>query len=136
MAPKVAPFVHVSGLCVRRNDLRAVGVSFGRKLQPGAGYNQDVGQKITYKFLRLGREIAPLQRSNKVNYHPIVGGIYGDVIYHHGAGSRNAWFRTAGDTAFNTRVSTVLRSAAFEDLDHLIAVLRGQAAADLEVTPI
>ncbi len=133
MAPKVRPFIHVSGFCARRNDLRALGVSFGRKLQEDSDDNQDVGQKITYEFLRLGREIAPLERSNKVNYHPIVGGIYGDVIYHHGAGSRKAWFRTAGDVVNNTKVSTALRGAAFQDLDHLIAVLRGEVPGDLGV---
>jgi hypothetical protein len=133
MAPEVRPFIHVSGFCARRNDLRALGVSFGRKLQVGSEYNEDVGQKITYEFLRLGREIAPLERSNKVNYHPIVGGIYGDVIYHQGAGSRAAWFRTAGEIANNTKVSTALRSAAFQDVDHLIAVLRGEVPEDLGV---
>ena len=137
MAPKVHPFIHVSGFCARRHDLQALGVSFGRKLQLDSGYNQDVGQKITYEFLRLGREIAPLERSNKVNYHPIVGGIYGDVIYHQGAGSRRPYFRTAENVATNTaEVSTVLRSAAFDDIDHLIAVLRGQVPADLGIKPL
>jgi hypothetical protein len=133
MAPKVRPFIHVSGFCARRDDLRALGVSFGRKLQEDSDDNQDVGQKITYEFLRLGREIAPLERSNKVNYHPIVGGIYGDVIYHHGAGSREAFFRTAGDVANNMKISNALRSAAFQDVDHLVAVLRGEVPEDLEV---
>jgi hypothetical protein len=133
MAPKVHPFIHVSGFCVRRDDLRALGVSFGRKLQLDSGYNQDVGQKITYEFIRQGREIAPLERSNEVNYHPIVGGVYGDVIYHHGAGSREAWFWTAGNLADNTKVSAALRTAAFQDVDHLIEVLRGEVPGDLGV---
>ena len=136
MAPKVNPFIHVSGFCARRNDLHALGVSFGQKLQSASEHNQDVGQKITYEFLRRGREIAPLERSNKVNYHPIVGGVYGDVIYHHGAGSRSAWFWTAGNVASNTKVSTALRCAAFQDIDHLIAVLRGQVPEDLGVKPL
>lgn len=48
MAPAVDPFIHVSGLCVRRRDLLDLNVSFGRKLALGAKHNQDVGQKITY----------------------------------------------------------------------------------------
>ena len=81
MAPDVDPFLHVSGLCVARKDLRALGVSFGRDIEyigdqykQDVSHNQDVGQKITYEFLRFGRSIAPLQRSNKVNYHFVIGG--------------------------------------------------------------
>jgi hypothetical protein len=32
MAPTIDPFVHVSGLCVRQRDLRALHVSFGRRM--------------------------------------------------------------------------------------------------------
>jgi hypothetical protein len=136
MAPIVHPFIHVSGFCVRRHDLRALDVSFGRKLQLDDGHNQDVGQKITYEFMRMGREIAPLERSNEVNYHVVIGGIYGDVIYHHGAGSRRATFRTTQDGDTNAQISNTLRDAAFQDLDHLIAVLRGQAEDDLGLEPL
>lgn len=31
----------------------------------------------------------PLIRTNKVNIHPIVAGVYGDMFYHHGAGTRS-----------------------------------------------
>jgi hypothetical protein len=136
MAPTVHPFIHVSGLCVRRRDLRDLNVSFGRKMRFGVGRNQDVGQKITYEFIRLGREIAPLERSNRVNFHVVIGGIYGDVIYHHGAGSREANFRTNTDFDTNELVRTTLRDAVFEDSDHLIAVLRGQAPNDLGLVPL
>jgi hypothetical protein len=136
MVPSVDPFIHVSGLCVRRRDLRDLNVSFGRRLQFGDQHNQDVGQKITYEFIRLGRAIAPLERSNKVNYHFLIGGIYGDIIYHHGAGSRKAKFWTAPKVDANEQVSIALRNAAFADLDHLIAVLRGQAPNDLGLTTV
>lgn len=35
----------------------------------------------------------PLIRSNRVNVHPLAAGIYYDMFYHHGAGSRNSLFR-------------------------------------------
>lgn len=35
----------------------------------------------------------PLDRSNKVNLHPILYGVYGNMIYHHGAGFREPIFR-------------------------------------------
>jgi hypothetical protein len=143
MAPDVEPFLHVSGLCVARDDLRALDVSFGRDIKyigeqykQAVDHNQDVGQKITYEFIRLGRRIAPLRRSNALNYHFVMGGIYGDVIYHHGAGGRRAKFRTAGDVERNEQISVALRDAAFADIDHLVAVLRGQVSNDLDLTPL
>jgi hypothetical protein len=143
MAPAVEPFLHVSGLCVARDDLHALDVSFGRDIKyigeqykQDVDHNQDVGQKITYEFIRLGRPIAPLRRSNKLNYHSVMGGIYGDVIYHHGAGGRRAKFRNAGDVKSNEEISIALRDAAFADLDHLVAVLRGEASNDLDLTPM
>jgi hypothetical protein len=38
----------------------------------------------------------PLLRSNFINPHPILGAIYGDLFYHHGAGSRPPFFRSNG----------------------------------------
>lgn len=35
----------------------------------------------------------PLIRSNKVNYHPVLFGVYWNIFYHHGAGSRDLTFR-------------------------------------------
>jgi hypothetical protein len=135
MAPMIEPFIHVSGLCVRPRELRALNVSFGRRIQPDAEHNQDVGQKITWAFTQSGRTIAPLERSNQVNFHFLMGGLYGDVIYHHGAGSRRAIFWTSTDRANDERIHTALRDAAFADLEHLLAVLRGQAPNDLHLTP-
>jgi len=131
MAPEIAPFIHVSGLCVRPADLFALNVSFGEGAQPEIEHNQDVGQQITYAFTQQGRTIAALERSNALNVHFLMGAIYGDVIYHHGAGSRKGKFWTSTDRDTDDRVNAALRDAAFKDLDHLIAVLRGQAENDL-----
>ncbi len=136
MAPEIAPFIHVSGLCVRPGELRALGVSFGEGARPEVEHNQDVGQRITYELTRRGRAIAPLRRSNAFNYHFLLGGLYGDVIYHHGAGSRKGKFWTSIDRDTDDRVNAALREAAFRDLDHLIAVLRGQAENDLDLEPL
>jgi hypothetical protein len=136
MSPEIAPFIHVSGLCVRPLDLRDLHVSFGEGAQPEIEHNQDVGQKITYEFTQRGRAIAPLERSNALNLHFLMGAIYGDVIYHHGAGSRKGKFWTSTDRDTDDRVNAALRNAAFKDLDHLIAVLRGEAENDLGLGPV
>jgi len=36
----------------------------------------------------------PLIRSNKVNLHPVISAIYGNLFYHHGCGSRKQIMRT------------------------------------------
>jgi hypothetical protein len=130
MAPTLRPFIHVSGLCMRPNDLRALNVAFGRR------QGQDVGQNITESLVQLGREIAPLTRSNKINFHFLMGGLYGDVIYHHGAGSRKAKFHTSIDLDADEQIRVELRNAAFRDIDHLLAVLRGQIPNDSGLSPI
>jgi hypothetical protein len=79
-----------------------------------------------YAFSQLGHTIAPLERSNRVNYHFLMGCIYGDVIYHHGAVSRMAILWISADRDADERIHATLRDAAFQDLDYLIAVLRGQ----------
>jgi hypothetical protein len=130
MAPEIRPFIHVSGLCTRLQELRSLDVSFSREM------GQDVGQNITEEFDRSGRTIAPLKRSNALNFHFLIGGIYGNVIYHHGAGSRRPKFWTASDIEQNDRVSAVLRDAVFQNLDHLVAVLRGSEPNDFGIEPI
>jgi hypothetical protein len=132
MAPTLSPFIHVSGCCARVSDLqllRARGVSFAR------GIRQDVGQNITEALGDLG-PVAPLRRSNRVNFHYLIGGLYGDVLYHHGAGSRKAKFWTSQDPAHEERVRVVLRDAAFADLGHLLEVLRGEVASDIPLSPV
>jgi hypothetical protein len=137
LAEALHPFIHVSGLCVGRADLRELGVSFGLNVDPlgehedNDQFNRDVGQKITYEFLERGRTIAPLHRSNNLNVHFILGGIYGDVVYHHGAGGRRAFFRSIGDAQTHQRIGDKLRDEAFRDVDHLLAVLRGETENDL-----
>lgn len=132
MAPTLRPFIHVSGLCARPGDLRGLDVSFNRHI------GQDVGQNITEAVLRLGRRIAPFKRSNNINFHFLMGGLYGDIIYHHGAGSRRAKFHTSTESNADAdeQIRVELRDAAFRDIDHLIAVLRGQKPNDLDLDPI
>ena len=48
----------------------------------------DVGGNLLKQVADCGINWLPLRRTNKVNLHPLFFGIYGDVIYHHGAGFR------------------------------------------------
>ena len=48
----------------------------------------DVGGNLLRALDRRGETWTPLLRSNRVNLHPLWFGVYGDVVYHHGAGFR------------------------------------------------
>lgn len=50
----------------------------------------DVGGNLLRALERTATPWAPLLRSNRRNFHPLWFGIYGDVVYHHGAGFRSA----------------------------------------------
>jgi hypothetical protein len=130
MVPALPAFIHVSGLCVRPPSLRDLDVAFGRR------QSQDVGQNLTEAVVRAGKKIAPMRRSNAVNFHFLMGGLYGDIIYHHGAGSRKAQFWTSTDLEADERVRVELRNAAFRDVDHLLSILRGQTGNDLDLAAI
>ncbi len=138
MAPRLRPFLHVSCLAARRSDLLALPVSFAR------GRTQDVGQNLSLAVERRepGRgRLSPLWRSNAYDAHFLLGGVYGDLVYHQGAGSRRARFHTSPSESDpmsapavdqrDERIRMRLRDAAFEDLDHLVAVLSGSRANDL-----
>jgi len=53
----------------------------------------DEGTEISDKLDNLGLKWKPLLRTNKKNYHPVMAGIYEDMIYHHSAGTRWVDFR-------------------------------------------
>jgi len=48
----------------------------------------DVGGNLLGRLVENGCEWYPLTRSNAVNLHPLMFGIYGNIVYHHGAGFR------------------------------------------------
>jgi hypothetical protein len=48
----------------------------------------DVGGNLLRALERAGDPWTPLLRSNRVNLHPLWFGVYGQIVYHHGAGFR------------------------------------------------
>jgi hypothetical protein len=121
MAPRIPAYVHPSCLAARRDVLVELNVDFARK----QGHRIDVGQHITNSVIASGGLISRLRRTNVHNMHFLMGGVYGDLVYHHGAGSRHAAFWTSFDRSADDTVRTALRDAAFRDLDGLIDFLTG-----------
>ena len=122
MAPRIRGYVHPSCLAARRETLVELGVDFARKQ---GVHRVDVGQDITNAVLAAGGKVSRLRRSNARDMHFLMGGVYGDIVYHHGAGSRHASFWTSFDTDADEAVRVALRDAAFKDLDGLIDFLTG-----------
>jgi len=54
----------------------------------------DVGGNLLYILSERNAEWLPLLRTNTVNLHQVMFGIYGGLIYHHGAGFRQAVTRS------------------------------------------
>lgn len=125
MSPWVEPYIHPCCLAVRPETLRELGGRFKEKV--GA---QDVGQGITNAARARGWHVSGLERSNVVDVHFLMGGVYGDLIYHHGAGSRRAKFWLSRDVKSDEPIRMALRDAAFDDLDGLLEILHGDAPAD------
>lgn len=48
----------------------------------------DVGCTLLLDLERAGVSWAPILRSNRTDLHPLWFGVYGDLVYHHGAGFR------------------------------------------------
>lgn len=119
LAPQIRPYIHPSCLCARRDDLLSYGVSFRK------GSGQDSGQHLS-EVLGRHRGGTALRRSNARNLHFLMGGLYGDLIYHHGAGSRRPHFWGMPYQESDEVIRRRLRDAAFGDLPGLVALLRGE----------
>lgn len=53
----------------------------------------DVGGNLLAKLKERRVDWKPLLRSNRFDLHPLFFGVYGDIVYHHGAGFREAYSR-------------------------------------------
>jgi hypothetical protein len=106
------------------------------------GSGIDVAMNLNEAIHARGGRDSRLWRSNKLNVHFMMGAVYGDLIYHQGAGSRAPKFGLKLDGAdreavssHQERVRLALRNAAFSRLDDLIEVLTGNADLDESTLP-
>lgn len=120
MAPEIEPYVHPSCLAIRRDTVVDVGVGFARR-----GAAQDVGQNLTRSIRDAGGTIHRLPRSNAREVHFLLGGVYGDLVYHQGAGSRHASFWTSSELEHDEATRVLLRDAVFLDAEGVTRFLSG-----------
>jgi hypothetical protein len=85
---------------------------------PDGSLVTDVGGNLLYLLERSGRSWTPLLRSHQFGDHPIWFGVYGSVVYHHGAGFRPAISRfderdrPKNRIEFGSRIPLVGRASA------------------------
>lgn len=130
LATGIEPYLHASCLCVTVDFIREHALRFDAIPDHHAGKRSDTLSTFTDQADQLGLGIHKLRRSNRNNIHHLIGGIYGDTIYHHGAGSRAEVFFWGGQwTAEADRLNRQFRDTAaallFEHYDRYIAWLRG-----------
>jgi hypothetical protein len=63
----------------------------------------DIGANLLYLLESSGTAWSPILRSNRRNLHPVLFGIYGGFLYHHGAGFRRPVTRHDIDDLFGSR---------------------------------
>lgn len=83
----IKPYIHPSCLSTTVNFIEENQLSL-KYVGPKRKVKHDTLSHFTDKALELNLPISKLFRSNRNEIHRIIGGIYGDMVYHHGAGSR------------------------------------------------
>jgi hypothetical protein len=136
----IKPYVHPSCLCTSVAFIEDKGLRFDGTISGPEDSRQDTLSDFTLKAESLGLGYYKLERSNKNNFHRIMGGIYGDFIYHHGAGTRrNIGFwdeaNTRRDRERNKRLSRLALEYLFLDYDNYIGWLRGTQGRQVVFDP-
>jgi hypothetical protein len=87
LAGAIAPYIHPSCLCTTEDFIEGHGLRFDTvDLDPDQ--KVDTLSTLTRAAQKGRKKIYKLRRTNKNQAHYLMAGIYGHLIYHHGAGSR------------------------------------------------
>lgn len=84
----IDPYIHASCLCTTVEFVEKHALRFDYSPFGADGKIRDTLSHFTEKALIEGLSVFRLERSNRNSFHRLMGGVYGDLIYHHGAGSR------------------------------------------------
>ncbi|MDJ0688716.1 MAG: hypothetical protein QNJ41_09410 [Xenococcaceae cyanobacterium MO_188.B32] len=130
----IAPYIHPSCLCTTLKFIESNGLRFDFIAPNTPEKKHDTLSCFTDKANDLGLSTYKLTRSNGRNFHRLIGGIYGNIIYHHGAGSRSSF--TFHDEAEqkdkiqyflkrNEKLAKATVNLVFLEYENYIAWLRG-----------
>jgi len=84
----IAPYVHPSCLATTVDFIERHNLRFDRLRSSRDTEQHDTLSHFTRAAQAANLPISPLRRSNVNNFHRLMGGVYGDLVYHHGAGTR------------------------------------------------
>ena len=83
----IKPYIHASCLCTSINFIDTHRLRFD-KVDIASDEKMDTVGCFTSVAKNNGKSLFKLKRSNVNELHYLMGGLYGNLIYHHGAGSR------------------------------------------------
>lgn len=126
----IPPYVHASCLCTSVDYVERYGLRLDYIASNEDGQLHDTLSSLTETALARDLTVFGLKRSNQRNFHRLMGGVYGEFIYHHGAGSRTGisfWDEkaTPESTARNGRIATISAHLLVTDYERYITWLRG-----------
>lgn len=88
LSNEIAPYIHPSCLASTVDFIEQHNLRFDRLRSTLDTEPQDTLSHFTRAAQTVNLPVFPLRRSNVNNFHRLLGGVYGDLIYHHGAGAR------------------------------------------------
>lgn len=127
----IDPYLHPSCLATTVDFVEEHRLRFDLLPTRKNGQQSDTMSHFTRAAQAAGRRVVPLKRSNANNFHRLMGGVYGDLIYHHGAGSRRK-IRFWDDRPAplldvrNDRTRDAAAEWLFHDYDNYLAWLQGR----------
>jgi len=131
----IAPYVHPSCLATTVELVERHRLRFDRVGAGNDGEVHDTLSRFTAAALSAGEPIHRLLRSNVNNFHRLMGGVYGDFVYHHGAGTRRGVGfrgepRDAERLRWNAHVRDRTADLLFTDYERYLGWLRGRCDDD------
>lgn len=134
MAPAIRPHIHASCLCTTVDFVERYQLRFDFD-NTHAQETIDTISHFTWVAEANGLPVYRLLRTNRRQYHEWMGGIYGDLIYHHVAGSRSHFVfwktpaRGREQGGHNKRLRDRAAELLFRDYDAYIGWLQGKDVA-------
>jgi hypothetical protein len=135
LSDAIKPFVHPSLLGIRSQTIEELGLRFDYK-------PENTGEDTMSNFTRAinarwgDRALVKLNRSNQFSYHPVFGGVYGGLAYHHHLGSRfshdkeavkdvttKGWRQRGENPVYNMLVMESITDMVFEDEESYMRLL-------------
>ena len=132
MVPAIRPHIHPSCLCTTVDFIERYQLRFDFD-NTHSQEKTDTLAHFTWVAEAAGLPVHKLKRSNQRNFHYWMGGIYGDMIYHHVAASRErVLFHNSGDKGViqsdqHRHLRDGTAALLFSEYDTYLAWLQGQA---------